>query len=412
MKVVSSKPRLDLRSLMKKHHTDKGYLHGYDMAYEAHLDPLRDLPIRLLEIGIGGYQIPCTGGESLRMWAEYFPHAVITGIDCYDKSHVDYDRIRTFKGLQQDKDFLKKVSEKTGPFDVVIDDGSHIQPWTIVSFNVLFPLLKPGGLYVIEDLQMAYHPDFDGDYLPMRKLGSKPNTMALIMELIDGMNAGSWTGRSPSKIQKMVHSVYCARDIVFITKATDDDDEARYPVLQSGPTISVILPTLGRKTIEKTLESIRTQKRLKNDEVLVIKDDPPHGDWGCWARNEGIRQAKGDLIMFTQDDDEVAPCAFDHIREECRDAMDFVHMFRMWRPDYHDVLWDQQNLDEPGHISDQMVVIPNHDKSKIAEWTPSRYQCDFDFITETIRRFAGKVVWHTDVIAIVHPAGENANQVA
>ena len=206
---------------MDMHGTDKGFTHNFDAVYESHFECLRDLPIRILEIGIGGYQVPGAGGESLRMWAEYFHSANIYGIDVFSKTHVDSERIKTFKGNQEDKDFLEKVDRLVGPFDIVIDDGSHLQIGIRTAFQVFFPSLNPGGIYIIEDIATAYYPDFDGDYLPLRKIGSKPNTIALIAELIDGMQSDFWTGRSSNKLQKMVQSVHCERDIVFITKKPD-----------------------------------------------------------------------------------------------------------------------------------------------------------------------------------------------
>ena len=37
------------------------------------------------------------------------------------------------------------------PLDLVMDDASHLGPQTRASFETLFPRLRAGGLYIIED---------------------------------------------------------------------------------------------------------------------------------------------------------------------------------------------------------------------------------------------------------------------
>jgi len=70
--------------------------------------------IVLLEIGIGGYQDPKSGGRSLRMWKKYFPHGQINGIDIMDKRPHNARRIRTSKGIRVMKNFSVRLSLKSG----------------------------------------------------------------------------------------------------------------------------------------------------------------------------------------------------------------------------------------------------------------------------------------------------------
>src|SRR5439155_21067965 len=90
------------------------------------------------------------------MWKEYFPHAVIVGIDIYDKSSLAEDRVTILQGDQSDPEFLADVSRRFGPFDVIIDDGSHVSAHVIASFHYLFGSLTDDGIYAIEDLQTSY----------------------------------------------------------------------------------------------------------------------------------------------------------------------------------------------------------------------------------------------------------------
>src|SRR5205807_644190 len=61
--------------------TDKWGLHFYTPVYHALFRRMRQKPVRLLEIGIGGYGFKKIGGASLAMWADYFPNGQITGFD-------------------------------------------------------------------------------------------------------------------------------------------------------------------------------------------------------------------------------------------------------------------------------------------------------------------------------------------
>lgn len=151
-----------LSQLANKHRTDKGpWHHNYTPVYDSYLHPLRHQALTLLEIGIGGYEYPDRGGESLKMWAEYFTHAHIVGIDIHDKSQLvfaDYirERVKTFKGSQTDVEFLSKLITIIGQPNIILDDGSHKNADNIKTFNLLFPALQEGGIYIIEDTETSY----------------------------------------------------------------------------------------------------------------------------------------------------------------------------------------------------------------------------------------------------------------
>jgi hypothetical protein len=147
-----------LTRLAIKHGTDKWGAHFYTPLYHSLLLPLRNRAIRLLEIGVGGSEFQTIGGASLAMWAEYFPYGLFTGIDIAEKRLTLDPRIKLFRGSQDDPIFLKDVCAERGPFDVIIDDGSHTPKHVVASFNILFPSLLDGGLYVIEDMQTAFWP--------------------------------------------------------------------------------------------------------------------------------------------------------------------------------------------------------------------------------------------------------------
>ena len=151
-----------LTRLAIRHGTDKWGPHFYTPVYHTLFAHLRDKPVRLLEIGIGGYTLRAVGGASLAMWAEYFPHGRIVGIDIVEKKLDLGPRVKIRCGSQDDAAFLASVSEEDGPFDIVIDDGSHVPAHVVASFLALFPRLSDGALYVIEDTQTAFFPQFGG----------------------------------------------------------------------------------------------------------------------------------------------------------------------------------------------------------------------------------------------------------
>lgn len=175
----------DLCTLATWHGTDKWNTHWYAQHYDRHFRDFRQKPVKLLEIGVGGYDDPLDGGQSLRMWKSYFPRGQITGIDLHDKSKLVEPRIRVFQGSQADAEFLHRVAETAGPFDIVIDDGSHVNEHVLASFEVLFPRLAEGGLYAIEDAQTSYWP---GKHGGCTDLASTFTTMGRMKQCVDGLN--------------------------------------------------------------------------------------------------------------------------------------------------------------------------------------------------------------------------------
>lgn len=148
----------NLSKLAKLYGTDK-YEHGYTEIYSRYFDSIRHKKLCILEIGIGGGENTKYGGNSLKMWAKYFPKSDIVGIDLYDKSLLDYRRIKTFQGSQSDEKFLSQFDN----LDIIIDDGGHINSDVISSFEILFPKLNNFGFYIIEDIENSYWMESGGN---------------------------------------------------------------------------------------------------------------------------------------------------------------------------------------------------------------------------------------------------------
>lgn len=184
-------PRKSLHAIGLKHNTDKAWHHNYCHRYEAALKDLRDKPITLLELGIGGDDDPKAGGQSLRMWAEYFPNGQIIGMDLYPKTLDLPGNVTVYAGSQDDPSVLGKIHDTHGDFDVIIDDASHVSSLTIASFDLLWPRTEPGGIYAVEDTHGAYHDWFYGKAEahpdPDAKL-PRPTMMQFLRRLADEAN--------------------------------------------------------------------------------------------------------------------------------------------------------------------------------------------------------------------------------
>lgn len=90
------------------------------------------------------------------MWEGYFPNAQICGVDIDPGAAQDYGpRITAVIGDQTQKSVLNKAIAALPSPDIFIDDGSHMNNLTIATFEYLFPKLRPGGWYVIEDTVCA-----------------------------------------------------------------------------------------------------------------------------------------------------------------------------------------------------------------------------------------------------------------
>jgi hypothetical protein len=203
-RIVAPVFRRSLTALAVVYWSDKAGLHRYTRHYACHLAHLRRRPITLLEIGVGGDESPTWGGASLRMWRDYFIRGQIHGLDIYEK-RIEEPRIHVHRGDQSDQRFMDELGARFGPFDVVVDDGSHRNAHVRTSFAALFDRhLRANGLYVIEDLATAYDPAYGGG-----PPGHPGTSVELVKGLVDGVNIEP----------RRVAAVHAYEQIAFIEKA-------------------------------------------------------------------------------------------------------------------------------------------------------------------------------------------------
>jgi methyltransferase family protein len=129
--------------------------HHYFPIYERYFAKFRGGPVSILEIGVDK-------GGSLELWWEYFrPDAQIIGIDINPTCSAFNDPARNtcvYIGDQSDAAFLRTIADWHGPFDIIIDDGGHYVAQQKVSFETLYPHVKDGGVYLVEDLHTNLWP--------------------------------------------------------------------------------------------------------------------------------------------------------------------------------------------------------------------------------------------------------------
>lgn len=129
----------------------------YFEIYEKYFAKYRNQKVSILEIGI-------SHGGSLQMWKKYFGEDVsIFAIDINPEcKQFEDDHTKIFIGSQSDAKFLNEVIAQIPQLDIIIDDGGHTMIQQKVSFEMLYPKVKGGGLYLVEDTHTSYWYKFHG----------------------------------------------------------------------------------------------------------------------------------------------------------------------------------------------------------------------------------------------------------
>jgi hypothetical protein len=155
--------------------THHAYAEIYGRFLLPHLQEVREVDnrgYRFLEIG-AGCAIPHKK-KGMQLWSKLFDRDddVIYVAElkwrCIEKMkgyNTVPDRIKILIGDQGEKESLDRWIKDTdgGNFDSIVDDGSHKNTHIYTSLHALWPVLKPGGLYFLEDLQVGRHRDYQED---------------------------------------------------------------------------------------------------------------------------------------------------------------------------------------------------------------------------------------------------------
>lgn len=172
-------------SLTSLHNSNLGKVSNKWTSYLTYYDNLffsvKDAPVSLLEIGV-------QNGGSLETWSKYFKNAkVVLGCDiderCGRLSFED-SRIHVIVG-NVNSDTVYREVVASGPFDVIIDDGSHLSEDILIGFLNYFPMVKPGGIYVIEDTHAIYQRE-------STNINKKNTAFGFFKDLTDVLNYQFW----------------------------------------------------------------------------------------------------------------------------------------------------------------------------------------------------------------------------
>ena len=208
----------------------------YFPVYEKHFGPIRNKPIKILEIGV-------LNGGSLEMWRYYFPKATIVGIDIDPncKQH-EQEGINIRVGDQTDEKFLQSLIDEFGDFDLIIDDGSHHVNHVNKTFQFLFSKLANDGIYFIEDTHAAYWSSHGGSITAPESINN------VAKEMIDSINADHARGqKQPDYFTKNIRCMSVYDSIIVFDKG---DVGEKIPMeIGSGSTTQAHIPNDGIITI-------------------------------------------------------------------------------------------------------------------------------------------------------------------
>ena len=269
--------------------TDKTFRHGYHWLYGRWFQQYKFKEnLAILEIG-------SQTGESAQAWTEYFgPNTYVDMITYGGKGdHLKFNNptveckrgntgedeegndagqcghIHTFYCDQSDAEKLEKevIAERPEGWDIVIDDGSHVPAHNIISFEVLWKNVRPGGIYVVEDIETSYYPKSNiyGYGYEAGILAPSPlNALSRFRQYADVINQGyiGPHGRMYSLFEgdDSIMEIGYARNVIFIRKSLDGKDAGgkeygEYPI---GP---VQLSGFSNVTTEEALSIFKEQSK-------------------------------------------------------------------------------------------------------------------------------------------------------
>jgi hypothetical protein len=219
----------DFYKIGKECKSDKFYQHNYHNFYPKFIEHYKAFnDLAMLEIGI-------ENKYSLNLWLNYYPNAYIYGADINVAD--EGERYKIFKIDQSNEKQLNiLMTSITKPLFLILDDGSHIPEHQILSFNLLFNKLLPGGTYIIEDIETSYWSK-NKIYNYETKYGyHHPNSVVEFFKLVvDDVNGcflkdenkihqnNFIRNRLSENTRKNISTITFTHNSIIITKKTDEE---------------------------------------------------------------------------------------------------------------------------------------------------------------------------------------------
>jgi len=185
------------------------WLHYFDI-YDRHFHRFRNREVSILEVGI-------YSGGSLEMWKDYFgPRCRIYGVDIEPACRA-YERegVKVYIGNQSDRNFWAGFKREVPSLDIVIDDGSHFPEHQIATFEELLPHLKPGGVYLCEDISGVLNSFASYVY------GFAHNLNACAETQYDASNNERTEVRRATALQSAVSSIHFYPYVTVVERTTE-----------------------------------------------------------------------------------------------------------------------------------------------------------------------------------------------
>jgi hypothetical protein len=222
--------------------SDKFPRHHYERYYENWLRTFRHKPkMKILEIG-------AEAGRSLKVWSDYFSYPEkIMGLaygeasDGVEERSSNLKAVSVYRGDQSKKETMDYLIGK-GPWDIIIDDGSHVPSHMIFSLFSLWNSVKPGGLYIIEDLETNYWPDgskvFDYE-MKNQGIGAGPeySTVSKIQQIQQVLISRRSTGAAELSVMpgdEKICAIEWGMNCVAIKRCSEQEATA-YPPMRPFP---------------------------------------------------------------------------------------------------------------------------------------------------------------------------------
>ena len=229
------------------------YLAVYDELFEKY----RIEKLSLLEIGV-------QNGGSLETWKTFFENAsVLIGCDI-DKlcGNLRYDdsRVHVVVGDVNQSNTFDKIINISDSFDIVIDDGSHQTNDIISSFLIYFPLVKPGGVYVIEDTHTLYLNKWGGGIL------NEFSAYSFFKKLIDVINIQFWNDQI--SIDVFFRTFFSMNQIpLFIKEGWVESIEFRNSMIIIKKSVVGEIEKLGDRVITGADAQVKDLQEAKDQEA-------------------------------------------------------------------------------------------------------------------------------------------------
>ena len=203
----------------------------YFAIYDRHFSRFRGTDVHIVEFGVAQ-------GGSLQMWKQYFgPNAKIFGVDINPHcKKLEEEQIEIFIGDQEDRIFLRSLTEMIPKIDILIDDGGHTMKQQINTYEELFSHIDKNGVYLCEDLHTSYWPEWGGGY---KKRGTFIDYSKNFIDYINAWHSVQTSKLSVTEFTKSVHSLHFYDSVLVIEKRPV---EKPFHLKTGTPTIPVFQP--------------------------------------------------------------------------------------------------------------------------------------------------------------------------